>query len=91
MEQQSRFLFLWIRTFFVYPREHINEIRWNALQLIHYGFTRDEVYFMPINELQDYIKIINQTIEEEEEERRLAATANNTQSKEGITTGMINM
>jgi hypothetical protein len=46
---------------------------------------------MPISELQDYIKIINQTIEEEEEERRLAAAANNTQSKEGITTGMINM
>ena len=46
---------------------------------------------MPINELQDYIKIINQTIEEEEEERINAMNAGNTQSKEGMTTGMINM
>jgi hypothetical protein len=46
---------------------------------------------MPITELQDYIKMINQTYEEEEEARRTAMAASSTSSKEGITSGMINM
>ena len=91
MEQQDRQQYQWTRTFFAFPSGHINEIRWNALQLIHYGFSRDEVYFMPITELQDYIKMINQTYEEEEEARRTAMAASSTSSKEGITSGMINM
>ena len=90
MELQDRYQYQWIETFFAFPNDHINEIRWNALQLIHYGFSRDEVYFMPITELQDYVKIINQTYEEEEEARRNAMNAG-TSHQEGITSGMINM
>jgi len=88
---QGKYQFQWTETFFAFPKGHINEIRWNALQLIHYGFSRDEVYFMPITEMQDYIKIINQTYEEEEAERRSIMASSNTSTQEGITSGMINM
>lgn len=36
--------------------------------MVHYGFTREECYWMPINELQDYIKLINEKSAKEEEE-----------------------
>lgn len=58
--------------------------------MVHYGFTREEVYFMPITELQDYIKILNEQ-HEEEEQARLNAMHSNSASQEGITSGMINM
>jgi hypothetical protein len=90
VEHREWHRYQWIGTFFAFPKEHINEIRWNALQLIHYGFSRDEVYFMPITEVQDYIKIINQTYEEEEEARRNAMNAGSSH-QEGITSGMVNM
>ena len=51
--------------------------------MVHYGFTREEVYFMPITELQDYIKILNEQHEEE--------VHSNSAPQEGITSGMINM
>ena len=76
--------------FFAYPKDYIRNIRWNALQMVHYGFTREEVYFMPITELQDYIKILNEQ-HEEEEQARLNAMHSNSAPQEGITSGMINM
>lgn len=33
--------------------------RSNVLDLVHYGFSRDECYFMPLTEFMDYIKILN--------------------------------
>lgn len=45
---------------------------------------------MPVTEVQDYIKIINQTYEEEEEARRNAINAGSSH-QEGVTSGMINM
>lgn len=57
-------------TFFVINENQLEEynlgVRKNVLHLVHYGFTREEVYFMPLGEMIDYIKIINQEIEEEE-------------------------
>lgn len=46
---------------------------------------------MPITEVQDYVKIINQTYEEEEEARKNAVSSASHSSQEGITSGMINM
>lgn len=57
-------------TFFVISEDQLEEynmgVRKNVLHLVHYGFTREEIYFMPLGEMIDYIKIINQEIEEEE-------------------------
>lgn len=33
--------------------------------MVHYGFTREEVYFMPVSEMYDYIELINKQVEEE--------------------------
>jgi len=38
--------------------------RVNTLALVKQGFSRDEIFFMPISEMQDYIKILNQQTEE---------------------------
>jgi hypothetical protein len=35
------------------------------MSLVHYGFSREEVMWMPITEMQDYILLINQQIEHE--------------------------
>ena len=35
------------------------------MSLIHYGFSREEVYWMPIEELNDYITLLNQQVEKE--------------------------
>lgn len=62
------------------------------MQMVHYGFSRDEVYFMPISELNDYIKLLNQSIEEEEERQREIMSQNTSStSQEPLTSGMINM
>ena len=47
-------------------------MRKNVLYLVRYGFTREEVYFMPAGEVIDYIKIINDDIRQENEEIALA-------------------
>lgn len=60
--------------------------------MVHYGFSRDEVYFMPISELNDYIKLLNQSIEEEDERNReLMNQSQQSSSSEPLTSGMINM
>lgn len=47
------------------------------MSLVHYGFSRQEALWMPIPELQDYVQLINEQIEEENE-----AIANNNSSSE---------
>ena len=37
------------------------------MALVKYGFTREEVMWMPISEMYDYIQLINNQIEEEKE------------------------
>ena len=37
------------------------------MSLIHYGFSREEVYWMPIDELNDYIVLLNRQVEKENE------------------------
>lgn len=38
------------------------------MSLVHYGFSREEVLWMPLTEAQDYIHLINQQVEEEKNE-----------------------
>ena len=40
------------------------------MALVKQGFTREELYFMPISEYQDYIKILNDENERQEAEMR---------------------
>ena len=47
------------------------------MSLVHYGFSRQEALWMPIPELQDYVQLINEQIEEENE-----TIANNNSSSE---------
>ena len=34
--------------------------RKNILTLVHWGFSREEVYFMPISEMLSYIQLLNE-------------------------------
>ena len=43
-------------------------LRINTLTLVKQGFTREEIFYMPITEIQDYIRILNNNIEEEQNE-----------------------
>lgn len=43
-------------------------IRHNTMALVHYGFSREEALWMPLPEVQDYVLLINQQIEEENEQ-----------------------
>lgn len=45
--------------------------------LVHYGFTREEAYFMPLNEYSDYILLINEELEKEKQQQM-----NSTESSE---------
>ena len=38
------------------------------MSLVHYGFAREEALWMPIPELQDYVQLINEQVEEENNE-----------------------
>ena len=48
----------------------IPTIRKNVLYLVREGFSREEVYTMPIPELYGYIDIINKEIDEKERRMR---------------------
>ena len=67
MELSSRSKFRLTKSFFVINQEHYAEyiygVRRNVLDLVHYGFTREELYFMPLNEMLDYIEIMNDRAE----------------------------
>lgn len=64
MERKQKCRFHLIRNFFVISQDqyqdYIYGVRKNVLYLVHYGFSREEVYYMPIGEMLDYIKIINE-------------------------------
>jgi len=52
-----------IVNFFVIKGEELDKYlyytRKNVLSLVHYGFSREEIYYMPLTEFMDYIKILN--------------------------------
>lgn len=85
MEKRNKCRFHLIENFFVINEEqyqdYIYGVRKNVLYLVHYGFSREEVYFMPIGEMLDYIKIINNDNKMEQErveamERKTEAASN---------------
>ena len=76
-----------IKSFFVIDKSqyenYIYGVRNNILDLVHYGFSREELYFMPLDELMDYIEIINDRRERDaaslpssQEEEQIAMMAN---------------
>lgn len=71
MEKKYRCRFRLIKNFFVISedqyQDYIYGVRRNVLYLVHYGFSREEVYFMPIGEMLDYVKIINNDNKMEQE------------------------
>lgn len=46
-------------------QEWYNRLRINTLALVKNGFSREEVFFMPISEMNDYIRLINKAVEED--------------------------
>ena len=67
-----RLLYRLQKTFFVISEEEMEEwykrLRINTLTLVKQGFTREEIFYMPLTEMQDYIRILNNNIEEEQNE-----------------------
>lgn len=49
--------------------------------MIHYGFTREEVYFMPVSEMYDYIELINKQVEEENQRMRESSSGTSNDPK----------
>ena len=52
-------------------------LRINTLTLVKQGFTREEIFYIPLTEIQDYIRILNNNIEEEQNEIDRMKTENN--------------
>ena len=83
MVKKQKQKFLLIETFFVISQEEFQDwlykTRRNVLELVHYGFSREELYYMPVCEFMDYIKLLNskaedgnQEVPEIDEEKRAA-------------------
>ena len=73
------------KTFFVISEEEMKDwykrLRTNTLTLVKQGFTREEIFYMPLTEIQDYIRILNNNIEEEQNEiDRMKAESNSSNS-----------
>ena len=49
-------------------KDWYKRLRTNTLTLVKQGFTREEIFYMPLTEIQDYIRILNNNIEEEQNE-----------------------
>ena len=69
------------KTFFVISEEEMKDwykrLRINTLTLVKQGFTREEIFYIPLTEIQDYIRILNNNIEEEQNEiDRMKAESN---------------
>ena len=83
MVKRIKLLFRLIKAFFVINEEEVENwlyrSRINMLALVKQGFSRDEIFFMPCSEMQDYIKILNDSYEQEEREieNRNTKTQNN--------------
>lgn len=77
-----------IKNFFVISPDELDQfyydIRRNVLALVHYGFSREEVYFMPAGEVIDYVKIINDEKQKEREEIAALQAQNNVDNKSDI-------
>ena len=60
------------KIFFVISEEEMEDwykrLRINTLTLVKQGFTREEIFYIPLTEIQDYIRILNNNIEEEQNE-----------------------
>ena len=67
-----RLLYRSQKTFFVISEEEMvdwyKRLRINTLTLVKQGFTREEIFYMPLTEMQDYIRILNNNVEEEQNE-----------------------
>lgn len=58
-------------------KDWYKRLRTNTLTLVKQGFTREEIFYMPLTEIQDYIRILNNNIEEEQNEiDRMKAESN---------------
>ena len=58
-------------------KDWYKRLRINTLTLVKQGFTREEIFYMPLTEIQDYIRILNNNIEEEQNEiDRMKAESN---------------
>ena len=49
-------------------KDWYKRLRINTLTLVKQGFTREEIFYIPLTEIQDYIRILNNNIEEEQNE-----------------------
>lgn len=58
-------MFLFLQTFFASNATPLSLLRHNTMALVKYGFSREEVLWMPVSEMYDYIQLINNQIEEE--------------------------
>ena len=60
------------KIFFVISEDEMEDwykrLRINTLTLVKQGFTREEIFYIPLTEIQDYIRILNNNIEEEQNE-----------------------
>lgn len=63
MAKNGKQKFHLIKIFFVIKGEELDKYlyytRKNVLALVHYGFSREELYYMPLTEFMDYLKILN--------------------------------
>ena len=63
MARSGKQKFRLIKIFFVIKGKDLEKYlfytRKNILSLVHYGFSREELYYMPLTEFMDYIKILN--------------------------------
>ena len=58
-------------------KDWYKRLRINTLTLVKQGFTREEIFYIPLTEMQDYIRILNNNIEEEQNEiDRMKAESN---------------
>ena len=69
------------KTVFVISEEEMKDwykrLRTNTLTLVKQGFTREEIFYIPLTEIRDYIRILNNNIEEEQNEiDRMKAESN---------------
>lgn len=83
MEQKRKQQYRLIKSFFVISEEaafeHALTTRKNVLSLVKHGFTREEIYYMPIGEYLDYINILNEEAEVAQSE--INSTESNIENK----------
>ena len=79
MDTKTKWRYHFLKTFFVINEKELYEyyksVRRSVITLVHYGFSREEVYMMPIGEMLDYIDIIV-----EDKKAEMAALDNTTPS-----------